>query len=276
MSTPRASGAPASAGTSGVRVLLSNVAYGRGLSGSFSDQILRAYRHVYTRPSVRAAVVEEVRQLVEATRPDVAGFIEVDRRLASGPSLDRLLSVLAPTHPHGDVANKYFETPRGRFVPVLGRNCNAFCATTPLPFERMYLPNGMKRLVHKITLAPELTLFFAHLSLRRAVRARQIADLGRLVAVTPGEHILMGDFNVFGGLDELRPLLEASPLVLLNDEAKTTHRFHRTHRVLDLGFCSPSLRGRASLDVIEQSYSDHAALLLRLEGVSVRAEGARP
>lgn len=254
---------------SGVRVLLSNVAYGRGLTGSLVDQVLRAYRHLYTRPSVRAGVVEDVRRLVDATRPDVAGFIEVDRRLARGPSLDRLLSVLAPTHPHHDVANKYFEGPGSHRIPFLGRNCNAFCSTRPLEFERVYLPSGIKRLVHKITLAPRLTLFFAHLSLRRTVRLAQIADLRALLEATPGEHVLMGDFNVFSGLDEIAPLLADEHLVLLNDVERTTHRFHRTHRVLDLALASPGLVDRSTLEVHHQPYSDHDALLLHLDGVAL-------
>ena len=262
---------------SSIRILSSNVGYTRGLSGSFSDQVLRAYRHVYTRRSVRSAAVAEIRGLVEATRPHVVGLLEVDRKLASGTTPDRLLSALAQTHPHGDVANKYFAGHGGRLVPVLGRNCNAFCSTNPLPFERVYLASGMKRLVHKISLTPRLTLFLAHFSLRRAVRRRQFADLRGLVDATPGDHVVMGDFNVFTGFDELDPLLSgSSSLVLLNHHATTTHRFHRTHRVLDLCLCSRRLRSRTVLDVIDQPFSDHSALLLRIDGVKTHARPVPP
>ena len=86
----------------------------------------------------------------------------------------------------------------------------------------------------------------------------------------------MGDFNAFKGLDEIRPLLEGSPLVLLNDRDRTTHRMHRKHRLLDLCLASPSLKDRATLEVHEQPYSDHAALLLHLDDVSLRSPETTP
>jgi endonuclease/exonuclease/phosphatase family metal-dependent hydrolase len=256
---------------SSVKILMSNIAYGRGLSGSFSDQVLRAYRHVYCRRQVQQGVVEAVRELVNAEKPDVCGFVEIDRGRAAGRAFSQLHAILDERYPHWDIANKYFRGAKSHLVPFLGRNCNAFCARRALPFERVYLASGIKRLVYKISLSARLTLFFTHFSLRRKIRAQQFQDLRAVLDATPGEHVVMGDFNIFGGLAEIGPFMKGSDLVLLNDLEETTHRFHRLHRVLDLCFCSKRLRPKASVRVVEQGYSDHAALVLRLEGMRVRA-----
>jgi endonuclease/exonuclease/phosphatase family metal-dependent hydrolase len=256
---------------SSIRVLMSNIAYARGMSGSLFDQVLRAYRHVHCRRAVQLNVVQQIRGVVEAARPDVIGFVEIERGRASGRAFHQLHAILDGKYPVWDIANKYFKGPRGHGIPFLGRNCNAFCAKRPIPFERVYLPMGMKRLAYQIALTPRLTLFFTHLALRFKVRVRQIEWLRGLIDATPGDHVVMGDFNVFTGLDELKPLVDGSKLVLMNDPFAPTHRFHKRHRVLDLCLVSERLRRRAELEVIPQGYSDHAALLLRIKGIRMHA-----
>jgi endonuclease/exonuclease/phosphatase family metal-dependent hydrolase len=256
---------------SSVRILMSNIAYARGMSGSLFDQVMRAYRHVHCRTQVQQNVVDQIRCLVDAEKPDVCGFVEIDRGRASGKAFNQLHAILDGKYPVWDIANKYFRGNRSHAIPFLGRNCNAFCAKREVPFERVYLPAGMKRLAYKITLAPRLTLFFTHLALRKKTRTRQMEGIRALVDATPGEHVVMGDFNIFSGLDELKPLVDGSSLVLLNDPYAATHRFHKRHRVLDLCLVSEPLRERAELKVIPQGYSDHAALMLRLDGIAPRA-----
>ena len=254
---------------SSVKILMSNIAYGRGLSGSFADQVLRAYRHVYCRRQVQEGVVEAVRELVNAEKPDVCGFVEIDRGRAAGRAFSQLHAILDERYPHWDIANKYFRGTRSHLVPFLGRNCNAFCARRALPFERVYLASGIKRLVYKISLSPRLTLFFTHFSLRRSIRAQQFQDLRAVLDATPGEHVVMGDFNIFGGAEELAPFLRKTKLLVVNDPELPTFRFHRSRALVDLAMCSPGIRDRAALRIVEQHYSDHAALILDLHAVKL-------
>jgi endonuclease/exonuclease/phosphatase family metal-dependent hydrolase len=89
-----------------------------------------------------------------------------------------------------------------------------------------------------------------------------LQQLAQLLQSTPGEVVLMGDFNILTGFGELAPLTEGAGLRLLNREDEVTFRFHRRHLILDLCLCSPSLAERCHLRVIPQPFSDHAALLL--------------
>jgi len=77
-----------------------------------------------------------------------------------------------------------------------------------------------------------------------------------------GEVVILADFNIMRGFSELSPLLENTDLHVLNNESEPTFRFHRRHLTLDLCICSRGLRDQIKLRVVQQPFSDHAALLV--------------
>ena len=80
-----------------------------------------------------------------------------------------------------------------------------------------------------------------------------------------GEVVIMGDFNIFRGRGELAPLLDGGGLDVVGGVDNETFRFnHRTFDV-DLCVCSSGLARNARVRVLEQSFSDHSAIVLDLE-----------
>lgn len=249
-----------------LKILMSNIAYAHGLNGTLFQHVRYAHRHLFCDPKVQAEVMAEVKTLIAREDPDICCLVEIERGGTSERSFNQLHALLDERYPFSDIAGKYDARSALNKLPVLSGKCNAFCAKRPFDFKHIYLSAGMKRLVYQITLAPELTLFFCHFSLLRATRAKQFRELRGIIRDTPGEHIIMGDFNIFGGIEELHPLLEGTSLRLLNNPKIPTFRFHRRQKLLDLCICTQRLSRQAQLRIIEQHYSDHCALLLHLTG----------
>ena len=104
----------------------------------------------------------------------------------------------------------------------------------------------------------ELTFFVTHLAawgrLLRMPRMRQIAELGDITARGSRPHVLVGDFNVPPGADEIRTLLSHGHLREIGDHRETT--FPMTRQRLDYIFADPRWE-LLSTDVIRRGPSDH-------------------
>lgn len=251
-----------------LKIWMSNIAYAKGFNGALAQHVLYAHRHFYCSPKIQRAVLQDIRTLLEREQPDVCCLVEIEKARRAAGSIDHLQTLLEGRYHYSDIANKYSAKGGLQRLPGAASKCNAFFANRDFPFERIYLRTGHKRLVYKISLTPNVTLFFAHFSLRKVKREAQFRELHAVLTQTPGQHIVMGDFNILTGFQELGPLLDGTDLVLRNNPHETTFRFHQKRQVLDLCLCSRSLVDNTRLKVIDQPYSDHAALLLHVQGLS--------
>jgi endonuclease/exonuclease/phosphatase family metal-dependent hydrolase len=244
-----------------MRILFSNMGYARGIDGSLWHHASRAYRHLYFSPAAQHLVLGQLKALIEEGRPDLCCLVEIDRGSRFSGGLNQIEALRGPSYPFFDIADKYGDGDGRRRALQEGRS-NAFLARAALPFERLYLRHGTKRLVYKIQAAPGLTIFFAHFSLKSAVRAAQFAEIRALVEACPGEAMVLADFNIMGGFRELVPLTGDGRLIALNKEDQPTFVFHRRKLALDLCLCTPGLAARAAVTVLPQPFSDHDALLV--------------
>lgn len=247
------------------KILMSNLGYARGISGSLKHHLQYAHRHLYCPPNVQRKVLQQLSMLIEEHDPDLCCFAEIDRGSFPSANVNQLEALLGQHYSFFDIENKYGQTSRLRDFFLTRGKSNAFIAKHPMPHEKLFFPVGKKRLVYKISLSQQVTLLFAHFSLTKAVRAQQLFFVKKIASETPGEVILLGDFNILTGFSELAPLLNDNRLIVMNQEDRPTFLFHRTRLVLDLCICSPSVARRAHLDIVPQPYSDHAALLLEIK-----------
>jgi endonuclease/exonuclease/phosphatase family metal-dependent hydrolase len=245
-------------------ILMSNLGYLRGINGGLMHHIRYAYRNFYCSRDVQEACLEQVIGLIEQERPDVCCFVEIDKGSATARSFNQLEALVSEQYPFFDIENKYGLLSRLRSLPLTRGKSNGFLAKRTLPYEKIFFTHGTKRLIYKIALTPDVTLFFAHFSLKRETRAQQLLQTRQILNDTPGEIILLGDFNIHSGFKELEPLLHENNLVLLNNEETPTFRFHNVRLPLDLCICSRGIAERAALKIIPQPYSDHEALVLTL------------
>lgn len=248
----------------GITILMSNLGYLRGINGCLVHHFRYAYRHIYCSRNVQETCLAQVIEIIRRERPDLCCFVEIDKNLAGLGNFSQFETLVSECYPFFNIENKYGPVSRLRKLPVMRGKGNGFLASRPWPYEKIFFSHGTKRLIYKIMLKPGLALFFAHFSLKKAVRALQLAEIRTLLQDTPGEIILLGDFNIHSGFQELAPLLHENNLVLLNREDIPTFRFHTLQLPLDLCICSHGIAKNAQLDIIPQPYSDHEALLLTL------------
>jgi len=249
------------------KILTSNLGYLRGINGQLVSHLVFAHRHIYCAPSVQKKSILQLAKLIETEDPDICCFMEIDQGSHDCGYFNQLEALLLnENYRYFHIENKYAPNSRLRQFAFTRGKSNAFISKKEYPHESIYFTHGTKRLVYKLQLKKNLTLFFAHFSLKKSVRARQLAEIRELIKTTSGETILLGDFNILTGLQELAPLLNQNNLKLLNKEDLPTFTFHRSQKVLDLCICSESLAPRMHLRVIPQPFSDHAALLAEIEG----------
>ena len=246
----------------GMKILFMNLGYARGISGSLAHHIRYAHRHFYCSPSVQKQSLNLFNSLMREEKPDIACLVEIDRGSFGTSQFNQVEHLLDETYSFSNIENKYAHNSFLRsFGPTSGKS-NAFIARKKYDFEKLSFACGVKRLVYKIKLSDEVTLFFAHFSLNRTTRARQILEAREQMRKVLGEVIFLGDFNVLSGLHEIEPMLDHGRHMLLNRDSEPTFLFHKRKLVLDLCITTPLLAGRAHLRVLPQTYSDHAALIL--------------
>lgn len=246
-------------------ILMSNLGYLRGINGGLVHHLRYAYRNVYCSREVQEACLKQVISLIELEDPDICCFVEIDKGSAKATSFNQLEALVSEHYPFFDIENKYGPLSRLRSLPFTRGKSNGFLAKRHLPYEKIYFTHGTKRLIYKISVSPGLTLFFAHYSLKKETRAAQLRQTRQIIEETPGEIILLGDFNIHSGFKELSPLMHNNNLILLNREEEPTFRFHTFELPLDLCICSPGIASRSRLKIIPQPYSDHQALLLTID-----------
>lgn len=244
---------------------MSNLGHLRGISGSLTHHLLLAHRHFYCSAAVQENVWRQLTGVISREHPDLCCFVEIEQAAFHSANFCLLEDIAGESYPFFDIENKYGYTSRLRSFPMTRGKSNAFLAKHDFSYEKIHFSHGTKRLIYKISLAPEVTLFFAHFSLNKKTRTRQLQEVRQLISDTPGEVIFLGDFNILGGFWELEPLLHQNDLVLLNRKEHPTFTFHFFRKVLDICICTRNIAARSRLLVIPQPYSDHAALLLEVD-----------
>ena len=246
-------------------ILMGNLGYLRGINGCLSHHVRYASRHIYCPRPIQEIYLKQLIHIIEREKPDICCFVEIDRGSDSLKGFNQLEALVSERYPFFDIENKYGPVSRLRELPFLRGKSNGFVANRRFTYHKTYFTHGTKRLIYQIHLEPHLTLFFAHFSLKKTVRALQLLQVRHLLQATPGDSILLGDFNIHGGFSELAPLMQENNLVLLNRADQSTFRFHTMQLPLDLCICSRRVAERAELTIIPQPYSDHEALLLKID-----------
>lgn len=240
------------------RILFSNLGYATGINGCLRHHLLYSYRHFYCPIDTQEKVLSQLNLLIEKENPDLCCFVEINK------DQNHLNFLAGKKFPFFDVENKYGKKSFLRkFTPTKGKS-NGFMSKVLLNYEKIFFDSGFKKLIYKISLGENLTLFFSHFSLQESVRKRQMQQVKKLFAETEGEIIFLGDFNILKGLQELEPLLHQN-LILLNDREKPTFTFYKSSLLLDLCLCTKGIAPYLNLTIHPQPYSDHAALLLEIE-----------
>ncbi|MGE3770642.1 MAG: endonuclease/exonuclease/phosphatase family protein [Bdellovibrionales bacterium] len=247
------------------RILFSNVGYAKGIDGSLTQHVMRFGRHFYCPVPVQQQVLGQLKAIIHDQKPDICCFVEVDSGSFTSSYFNHLQYMTDEAYPFSDIADKYGEKSRLGRLPLFSGKSNGFLARENYAFDRIYFAHGAKRLMYRLRVSEDTTIFFGHFSLKYRIRQKQLEEMNSYVRATKGNVIVLADFNILNGLAELTPLLNETNLRIMNDESKHTFRFYNRQHVLDVCLCSEGLLPHAQLHIIPQPFSDHAALLLDLD-----------
>jgi hypothetical protein len=248
------------------RIFFSNIGYAKGINGCLQHHLLYSYRHLYCPADIQKKVFNQINAVIEKEDPDLCCFVEIEQGMLEKIKYNEHNILLSGEYKYFDLENKYGRQSWLRNLPWMQGKSNAFMSKTKLPYEKIFFEFGIKRLVYKIHLSKNITIFFAHFSLKESVRQRQLQHVKKLFKQTKGEIIFLGDFNILTGLKELEPLFNQS-LILINDPTKPTFTFHKSSLLLDLCLCSKEIAPYLSLTIHPQPYSDHAALIVDIKDI---------
>ena len=249
------------------RVLFSNIGYAKGIDGSLRHHVGFFGRHFYCQLPVQEQVLAQLKAIIDAGEPDLCCFVEIDSGSLHTARFNQIEALVDTEYHFYDIADKYgHESWLGR-MPFHQGKSNAFLARRDISFERLYFTHGTKRLIYHLSLPGDISLLFAHFSLRGEIRVRQFEEMRLLLQKIPGEIMILADFNILKGFNELDPWIQSSGLCILNREDDHTFTFHQRKLALDLCICSQDLARRSTLKIIPQPFSDHAALLVNIEGI---------
>ena len=95
-------------------------------------------------------------------------------------------------------------------------------------------------------------------------RERQVEELKEM-AMKRRRVVVAGDFNVFGGFEELFPLTEGAGLQILNRESDYTFPSSGPKKSLDLFLVSRNVFSNFKLRIIRNNISDHSFVFLEYE-----------
>jgi endonuclease/exonuclease/phosphatase family metal-dependent hydrolase len=249
-----------------LRIVYANLGYSRDINGSIGHHVRRAHHHVFTTQRVQLRSLGLVRQRLAELKPDLSCFAEIDKGSLTNGFFDQVGALAEAHHTTVRIDNKYSADRRFRRLSVSRGKSNAFLASRPLTYVARYLSAGKKRLVYDIQISG-VRILMAHLSLRYHVRCLQMGELARWVAESDAPTVVIGDFNLFRGAGELRPLLADGRLVHANAHSGPTFRLGPYRAALDICLLSRDLRDRCKVAILDQPYSDHQMIQLDISGV---------
>jgi endonuclease/exonuclease/phosphatase family metal-dependent hydrolase len=242
-----------------MRLLFYNVRYCTGTGGKFhvpfpwSGYLWRTSRNL-----------ERITEFIGSQDPDIVALVEVDAgsfRSRRRNQAEHMATALGHYHSY---ESKYGEESVVRFLPVLGKQINAFLTRDAIQARRChYFEQGIKRLVIELELET-LVVFLVHLSLKFRHRQSQLSDLYALVKDVQKPHLVAGDFNVFWGDREIQLFLAATGLQNANTEGLPSFPSRKPRRQIDFVLHSPQIRVR-QFRIPRVTLSDHLPLVCDFE-----------
>ena len=157
------------------------------------------------------------------------------------------------------------------YAPILNKQANAIVSKYKFSKVKYHLfHEGTKRVVIDATIncPKKVTLLVAHLALGTNTRAAQIEELIKIINKIKNPVILMGDFNTFKGVSELKKLMKETHL---KDKAQldkhsirlTQPTWHPSRR-LDYVLVSQQIKVK-KYEVLNYPFSDHMPLFVEFE-----------
>lgn len=250
-----------------VRLISYNIEYCEGIPGKWY-QYLKFWKIFFPPKNLDRKIVKALKKL----KPDILTLIEVDTGSLRSRSKDEVRFIEEKLGFKSFVEKikyplngwlKLFH-----HVPILNKQANAIISKYKLRDVKYHVfHEGTKRMVIETTIncPKKITLLAAHLALGKKTRAKQINELIKIINGIKNPVILMGDFNTFHGVKEIKKLLSKTHLkdmVNLDKEFVpfTEPAWHPSKR-LDYILTSSQLKVK-KYSILPFNFSDHLPIMI--------------
>lgn len=246
-----------------MRVLFWNLGYGREHTGLVSGYLLKFHRFLVLSSARQNHFISNVANVVARVRPDIFSFAEISTGDTWNGHFNQhqcLLNELGDGRVNQHVLSKYGESVLNG-VPFHRGNSNGVVSFVPCEIAEWYLAHSRKKLVLEVRL-PGLRILTVHLPLVTRHRAAQLAELSRYIRDCSDDIIVCGDFNLFGGIDELEVLQSGAGLSIAPGLAPT-YPAAKPKIALDVAlyrFADKTTVPR--LTVLPETLSDHCPIVV--------------
>lgn len=245
-----------------MKILFWNLGYARGIDGSLQQYAKYFYRIFAHSRLSQQMTLTSIGKTIQEINPDIFLGAEV--------STGSLKNGFFNHHCHlGDFlgydtrhAQSKYDSKILAQLPFHKGNTNTVLSLEPVLIEAIHLQTGLKTLVYKIN-TEKYTILFVHLNLRSRQRRKQLEELAEIIKHITGPVILCGDMNIFGGVIELEPLINATGMRLAH-ETMYTFPSHKPKMALDV--CLVRGMSDASIQVTtrQSSMSDHVPVIVEI------------
>lgn len=247
-----------------VRLILYNIQYCAGTKGNLLGY-LQFWKMLFPQKYVDYVMANELKKL----NPDIVGLIEIDTGSMRTKKENKVTFFKEALGFEGHVEKvKYIKKGFSRFMrflPIVKKQANAIVSKNkPESIKYHSLDNGTKRVVIEVsfTKPKKFHVLLVHLALGSKARKKQLNQLIEIINSIRDPVILMGDFNIFKGLDEIKPLLNSTKLSYFVGKRKIyTQPTNKPTKALDLILTSDRIKV-TNYEVLNLKYSDHLPVMI--------------
>lgn len=244
-----------------MKIIFYNIAYGTGLKGLMRQYFYNTWRFFWTPFST----LRKIGNMLKAQHPDIVCLAEVDhgsfrnRFRSQAKALGKQIGIK-----YVESASKYGRFSVLHLLAIIGRQHDAILTNLEGELIRHYFSRGIQRLYFEFV-TQGMSVFVVHLAVfRKKMRQRQLRELAERISECPRPYILCGDFNVHGGVAELKGFLEKTKANLVKTDM--TYPSHKPNRTIDLFFHGPGIRAKGS-GTIDVDFSDHLPVWAEFERI---------
>ncbi len=246
------------------RLILYNIQYFAGTRGNIGGY-LQFWKMFVPPKYLDYVIANELKKL----NPDILGLVEIDIGSIRAKRQNKVTFFKDFLEFKGAVERvKYTNKGFSRLfnsLPIIKKQANAIVSKEKISEIKYHqLNNGTKRMVIEATLntPKRLKLLLLHLSLGKKSRTKQLKQLVEIVKKIEEPLIVMGDFNIFNGMNEIEDLLKNTKLDYYPHEKKImTQPTNKPSKSLDLILTSKEIEVK-EYKVLDFQYSDHLPVMI--------------
>ncbi|MFP4656357.1 MAG: endonuclease/exonuclease/phosphatase family protein [Candidatus Woesearchaeota archaeon] len=250
------------------RIILYNIQYCSGFKGSWWEYI-RFWKMLFPPKYLDYVMANELKGYA----PDVVGFIEIDTGSIRAKKKDKTV-FFREFLELGDQAGRVKYTKEGfskimGSLPITRKQGNAIISKHKISEVKYHdLNRGTKRIaIESLIEKPgKFRVILVHLALGKKARKEQLEELAHIVNEIEEPVIVMGDFNTFDGIREIRSLLRKTGLKYYPGQRMIpTQPTYNPKNTLDLILTSKEIEVKDYKVLKEMKFSDHLPILVDFE-----------